>query len=284
MEELYSRVYAEINLDAIRENMAAMKANLPEKTRLIGVVKADGYGHGAVPVAKAIAPYVWGYAVAVPEEALILRNHGIDAPVLILGSVSEEWFPVLIEKEIRPALFETEKAQALSQAAVSAGKKALVHIAVDTGMSRIGVSPDAQGIRTAEAIAAMPGIEIEGLFTHFARADESDKAYTFAQFEKYRAFVNALREKKIHIPICHCANSAAIMELPDMGMDAARAGISMYGLYPSEEMKRDMVLHPAMEIRSFLTYVKEIEAGTPVSYGGTFVAEHRMRIGTVGAG
>ncbi len=284
MEEPYSRVYAEINLDAIRENMKAMRENLPENTKMIGVVKADGYGHGAVPVARTIAPFVWGYAVAAPEEALILRRHGIKEPVLVLGNVSEEWFPSLIEHQIRPTLFQREKAEAFSEAAVSAGTTACVHIAVDTGMSRIGVRPDDGGLDIVKAVSVMPGIEIEGLFTHFARADEADKEFTIKQYEKYSWFVEKLRSMGIRIPICHCANSAAIMELPHMGMDAARAGISMYGLYPSGKKGKNMELHPAMEIRSFLTYVKEIEAGTPVSYGGTFVAERKMRIGTVGAG
>lgn len=283
-DEPYTRVYAEIDLDAIRKNMEAMRRVLPEKAKLIGVVKTDGYGHGAVPVAKAIAPYVWGYAVAAVEEAKILRRHRIQKPILVLGSTHERHFRDLIEGEIRPAVFQEEKAARLSKLAVSMGKRARIHIALDTGMSRIGFQADEASLEAVCRIAAMPGIEIEGLFTHFSRADETDKAFTRTQYGQYSRFIEALRNRGVLIPICHCANSAAIMELPQMGMDAARAGISMYGLYPSEEVSRDMELCPAMTVRSFITFIKEIGEGTPVSYGGTFVAERPMRIATVSAG
>lgn len=283
-DEPYTRVYAEIDLDAIRKNMEVMCHGLPEEVRLIGVVKTDGYGHGAVPVAKAIGPYVWGYAVAAVEEAEILRRHQIRKPILVLGSTHERHFRELIEGEIRPAVFQEEKAARLSELAVSIGRRAKIHIALDTGMSRIGFQADETSLEAVCRIAAMPGIEIEGLFTHFSRADEEDKTFTRIQYERYCRFAEALRSRGVVIPICHCANSAAIMELPQMGMDAARAGISMYGLYPSEEVSRDMKLCPAMTVRSFITFIKEIGAGTPVSYGGTFVAERPMRIATVSAG
>ncbi|MBP3927327.1 MAG: alanine racemase [Clostridium sp.] len=283
-EQPYKRIYAEIHLDRIIKNMEAMAAGLPEGTRMLGVVKADGYGHGSVPVAKAIDPFVWGYAVAAIEEGIILRKHGIEKPILILGNTHRSHFKELLEYEIRPALFETEKAEELSQLAVSLGRKALVHLAVDTGMSRIGLFPDETGVDAAVRIAALPGIEVEGLFTHFSRADEGDPEYTDVQFSRYGWFADRLKESGIRIPICHCANSAAIMELPQMSLDAVRAGISMYGIYPSDEVSHEMKLEPAMEIRSFITYIKEIAPGTPVSYGGTFVAEKRMRVATVAAG
>ncbi|MCI7263813.1 MAG: alanine racemase, partial [Clostridiaceae bacterium] len=227
---------------------------------------------------------VWGYAVAAIEEGIILRNHGIEKPILILGSTHRSHFKELLEYEIRPALFEPEKAEELSQLAVSMGRKALVHLAVDTGMSRIGLCPDEAGVDAAVRIASLPGIEVEGMFTHFARADEGDPEYTAVQFARYGWFADRLKERGIRIPLCHCANSAAIMELPQMSLDAVRAGISMYGIYPSDEISHEMKLEPAMEIRSFITYIKEIEPGTPVSYGGTFVAEKRMRVATVAAG
>ena len=225
-EEPYTRIYAWIDLDEIVKNMEAMRENLPAKTKMIGVVKTDGYGHGAVPVAKTIAPFVWGYAVATLEEGQNLRRHGIDKPILVLGSTHPRHFAELIEGDIRPAIFEEDKAELFSKLAVSMGKTAKMHIALDTGMGAAGV----------------------------------------------------------HIPMCHCANSAAIMELPRMGLDAARAGITVYGLYPSDEVERNMKIYPAMEIRSFITYVKEVEPGTPISYGGTFVTDRLMRIATIGAG
>ena len=284
IEAPYRRIYAEIHLDHIVKNIEAMAAILPEQTKLIGVVKADGYGHGSVPVAKVIDPYVWGYAVAAIEEGIILRKHGITKPILILGNTHRSHFKELLEYDIRPAVFDYEAAGELSRTAVAMGKKALVHLTLDTGMSRIGWFPDAEGVEAAVKTAKLPGIEVEGLFTHFARADEGDPAYTEKQFERYQWFAEQLRNHGIEIPVCHCSNSAAIMELPQMGMDAARAGISMYGIYPSDEMDHSIELHPAMEIRSYITFVKEIQPGTPVSYGGTFVAEKKMRVATIAAG
>lgn len=280
----YTRMYAEIHLDRIRNNMEAMRANLPEQTKLIGVVKADGYGHGAVPVARAIDEYVWGYAVAVIDEGILLRKHGITKPILVLGNTHASRLKELAEYEIRPALFQTDKAKALSRIAQSMGKRAKVHIALDTGMGRIGFSPDEAGLEAAAGIGALPGVEIEGLFTHFARADETDPSHTKRQYALFREFAGGLEERGISVPIRHCANSAAIMEFPAMGMDAARAGISMYGIYPSDEVSREMVLEPAMEVKSLVTYVKEVEPGTAISYGGTFVAKRRMCIATIGAG
>ena len=283
-EEPYTRIYARIDLDAIVKNMEAMRENLPAKTKMIGVVKTDGYGHGAVPVAKTIAPFVWGYAVATLEEGQNLRRHGIDKPILVLGSTHPRHFVELIEDDIRPAIFEEDKAELLSKLAVSMGKTAKMHIALDTGMGRIGFHPDENSLKEIEQIAKLPGIEIEGMFTHFARADEADKAFTHLQYERYQKFHEGLENAGVHIPMCHCANSAAIMELPRMGLDAARAGITVYGLYPSDEVERNMKIYPAMEIRSFITYVKEVEPGTPISYGGTFVTDRPMRIATIGAG
>ena len=218
-EEPYTRIYARIDLDAIVKNMEAMRENLPAKTKMIGVVKTDGYGHGAVPVAKTIAPFVWGYAVATLEEGQNLRRHGIDKPILVLGSTHPRHFAELIEGDIRPAIFEEDKAELLSKLAVSMGKTAKMHIALDTGMGRIGFHPDENSLKEIERIAKLPGIEIEGMFTHFARADEADKAFTHLQYDRYQKFHEGLENAGVHIPMCHCANSAAIMELPRMGLD-----------------------------------------------------------------
>ena len=284
MEEPYSRIYAEVNLDHIVENMKTMAENLPQKTRIIGVVKTDAYGHGSVPVAKAIDPFVWGYAVATCEEGIILRDHGIAKPILILGSTEERHYQELIDYEIRPTIFEYQRALVLSRMAIEQKKRVKIHLALDTGMSRIGFVPGAGSLDEAEQIAKLAGIEVEGLFTHFARADESDPCFTERQYHLYREFTEGLLQRGIRIPICHCANSATLLEKPEMAMDAVRAGISIYGLYPSGEVNWRLALKPAMEIRSFVTYVKEIEEGTPVSYGGTFVAPKRMRVATISAG
>lgn len=284
IEAPYRRIYAEIHLDYIAENIKAMAAILPKKTRLIGVVKADGYGHGSVPVAKAIEPYVWGYAVASVEEGEMLRRHQLDKPILVLGATHRSHFKELLEYDICPAVFDYEAARELSETALAMGKTARIHLAVDTGMSRIGWPADKKGVEEAVKTASLPGIVAEGLFTHFARADEGNPAYTEKQLARYQWFLAELKKQGIELSLCHCSNSAAMMELPQLNMDAARVGISMYGIYPSDEMTHSIALKPAMEIRSYITLIKEILPGTAVSYGGTFVAEKKMRIATVAAG
>ena len=255
----YTRVFAEIDLDAICFNMESMKRNLPQMTEMIGVVKADGYGHGSVPIAGAISPYVKGYAVATAQEALLLRRHGIEKPVLILGPVHESYYEELILHRIRPCVFTMKQAEALSRKAVSLGQTADFHLVVDTGMSRIGMEADEAGADLAVRICSLPGIRAEGLFTHFARADETDKIYAERQLGRYLYFVKLLGERGIEIPIRHCANSAGIIDLIGTGLDWVRAGISIYGLYPSDQVNKSRAeLRPAMALKSFVTYVNDI--------------------------
>ena len=282
----YSRVYATVNLDAVASNMRSMRDNLPASTLIMGSVKADGYGHGSVPVAKTIEPYVFGYAVATNDEGIILRRHGINKTILILGVTHESRYEDLLRYDIRTAMFQYEKAKKLSDLALKQGKKAVVHLALDTGMSRIGMKADREHAKEAAAIAALEGIEVEGLFTHFARADETDKSAYEEQYRRYKEFLGYLKELGVKIPIRHCSNSAGIVEsLESNHMDMVRAGIAIYGMYPSDEVDHNSVkLTPAMEIKSCITYIKEIEAGTAVSYGGTFVADHTMKVATIPVG
>ena len=282
----YSRVYATVNLDAVASNMRSMRDNLPASTLIMGSVKADGYGHGSVPVAKTIEPYVFGYAVATIDEGIILRRHGINKTILILGVTHESRYEDLLRYDIRTAMFQYEKAKKLSDLALKQGKKAVVHLALDTGMSRIGMKADREHAKEAAAIAALEGIEVEGLFTHFARADETDKSADEEQYRRYKEFLGYLKELGVKIPIRHCSNSAGIVEsLESNHMDMVRAGIAIYGMYPSDEVDHNSVkLTPAMEIKSCITYIKEIEAGTAVSYGGTFVADHTMKVATIPVG
>ena len=282
----YSRVYATVNLDAVASNMRSMRDNLPASTLIMGSVKADGYGHGSVPVAKTIEPYVFGYAVATIDEGIILRRHGINKTILILGVTHESRYEDLLRYDIRTAMFQYEKAKKLSDLALKQGKKAVVHLALDTGMSRIGTKADREHAKEAAAIAALEGIEVEGLFTHFARADETDKSAYEEQYRRYKEFLGYLKELGVKIPIRHCSNSAGIVEsLESNHMDMVRAGIAIYGMYPSDEVDHNSVkLTPAMEIKSCITYIKEIEAGTAVSYGGTFVADHTMKVATIPVG
>ncbi|MCD8083966.1 MAG: alanine racemase [Clostridiales bacterium] len=281
----YTRVYASIDLDAVVHNMEAMQRNLRPGVGLIGVVKTDGYGHGAVPVAEVIDPYVEGFAVATVDEALILRRHGFAKPILILGVTHPSRYAELIREEIRPAIFTMAQATPLSELSVQMGRKARIHLALDTGMGRIGMTPDESGADLASAIAALPGIEVEGMFTHFARADETDKSAAWEQYRRYLHFTDLLKERNLTIPIRHCGNSAAILDLPEMGLDRMRAGISIYGMYPSDEVGHDRVdLRPVMGLHSFVSFVKDVAPGQQISYGGTFTATEPMRVATVPVG
>ncbi len=284
----YARAWAEVDLDAICHNMDHMKANIAEKTQMIAVIKADGYGHGSVPLSQVLEPlpYLYGFAVATFEEAELLRKSGVKKPILILGYTFPYCTKELIRQEIRPTLFRPDSARELSQEAVSLGKEAKVHIKVDTGMSRIGIRPDESGIGLIRQIMELPGICIEGIFTHFAKADEADKSAALAQYETFRAFVDRVeQELGLLIPLRHCSNSAGIIRLPQANMDLVRAGIALYGLWPSEEVEKDIVLlKPALSFKSHIVYVKELEAGRQISYGGTYTTKERMRVATVPVG
>lgn len=286
--ESYKRVWAQVDLDAIADNMRNMKENLPERTRMMGVIKTDGYGHGSVPIARKLEPldYMFGFAVATPEEAHILRLAGIKKPILILGYSFPYSYDLLAREELRPAVFRKDSIEPLAAAAGRAGKPVKVHIKVDTGMNRIGITPDREGLSFVEALTRQDGIEIEGIFTHFARADEVDKTVALEQFRTFEKFIHMIEEElSLEIPIKHCSNSAGILEMPKTGLDMVRAGITLYGLAPSDEVRMDIVpLKPAMSLYSHIVYVKTIHAGQSVSYGGTFTASRDMRIATVPVG
>lgn len=281
----YTRTYAAVNLDALRYNIKVMKANLKRGTGIIGVVKADAYGHGAVPVARAIDEYVCGYAVATVEEAMQLRRHGIMKPVMILGVTHAVHNREIIRYGIRPTIFTMDQARKLSETAVSMHKPAIVHLALDTGMSRIGMTPVKESADMVKEMSQLPSLQLEGLFTHFAKADEVDKTFALQQLNQYKDFVKMLEEREINIPVKHCSNSAGIIDIREADLNAVRAGISMYGLYPSQEVDTSgILLVPALEWKSFITCVKKIPEGTPVSYGGTFVADRETTVATIPVG
>lgn len=282
---LYDRIYATVDLDAVESNMKQMQHYIGRGAGIMGVVKTDGYGHGAVPIAKTIDPYVSGYASATLDEAVILRRHGIDKPILVLGTVYEARYQEMLDYRIMPSIYQYQKAKTLSELASEREERAKIHIALDTGMSRIGMRPDKESAETVERIAALPGIEIEGLFTHFAKADEREKGPAREQLQKYLDFDEMLRGRGIRIPVRHCSNSAGILELAEGHLDAVRAGIAIYGLYPSDEVSRESIrLKPAMELKSYVNYIKTIKAGTQVSYGGLFEAAEDMKIATIPVG
>lgn len=284
----FNRACAFVDLDNMLSNIEAMRRNLNPDTKIAAVIKTDGYGHGSVAIAKELEklPYIWGYCTASKEEALQLRNNGMKKPILILGFSFPDAAEYIVDNEIRPAVFTFDMAKELSDAALTLHKKAIIHIKVDTGMGRIGVKPDEEGLSIIRDISKLPGIEIEGIFTHFARADETDKEHTWKQYSLFTEFTEKVCEEiGYRIPIRHCANSAAIAELPEMQLDMVRAGITMYGLWPSAMVSRESVsIKPLMKVVSHITYVKKITSGDCISYGGTFMATHDMEVATVPVG
>lgn len=286
--ENYARVWATVDLDCIVENIENMKASVHAGTKIIGVIKADGYGHGAVPIARELEklPYIWGFAVATLEEALVLRKSGLTKPILILGFTFPYSYEMMIEENIHATVFQLDTLREMSECALKKGKKMKVHIKIDTGMSRIGIKPDYEGLNFIKKAQEIEGIEIEGIFTHFARADEEDKTAARKQLRIYSIFLQRIQEELgIDIPIKHCSNSAGILQLREADMDAVRAGIALYGLWPSMEVFKETVpLRPALSLKSHIVYLKEIEKGTAVSYGGTWVAERATRIATIPIG
>lgn len=290
----YSRVCARISLKAIEHNLLAMKNNIPDGTKIMAVIKTDAYGHGAIEIGRFLEgkEYIWGYAVATAEEAFELRDEGLKKPILILGYTFSYAYERMIREDIRPAVFRMDMAKELSDCAKKLMEEgaidgpAPIHIAVDTGMSRIGITPDEEGVSFAKEIRLLEGIRIEGVFTHFARADEKDLTNVREREEVFKDFLKAFEEETgYRIPIKHCANSASIIAVPESSMDMVRAGVTMYGMWPSDEVPKDIIsLEPVMELVSHIVMIKEVPAGTPVSYGGTYVTDKITKIATIPVG
>lgn len=281
-----NRVWAEVYLDAIKSNMDAMHENLKPGTKMMAVLKADGYGHGAVEIAKMLeeVPYVFGYAAATVDEALDLRAADVKKPILILGYTFEDTYEDMILNNIRPTFFTYHDAQRFSDIAERLGKIAPIHLAIDTGMGRIGFQMNRKAVDEIKEISKLPAVKLEGVFTHFARADEMDKTATKEQYDLFMQMIHELENNGVTFEIHHCANSAAILEFPDANLEMVRAGITMYGLWPSEEMDHSFPLEPALSLYTHIVHIKDVDAGTTVSYGGTFVAEEPMRIATIPVG
>ncbi len=294
MLEEYSRVYARIDIDAIKYNLESMRKNIPVGTKIMAVVKTDAYGHGATRIALSLenVDYIWGYAVATAEEAFELRDAGAVKPILVLGYTFPYAYRRMLLEGVRPSVFRMDMAQELSdcgQELVDSGELTElpgIHIAVDTGMSRIGVTPDEKGADFVSKVMDMPGIQVEGIFTHFARADEADLTNAREREKVFADFVKSVEETTGRkIPLHHCANSASIISVPESSMDMVRAGVTMYGMWPSEDVPRDIVsLKPTMELISHIVMIKEVPAGTPVSYGGTYVTDKPTKIATIPVG
>ena len=283
----HNRVCAEIDLDAVLFNIEQMKSRIGGNARLVAVVKTDGYGHGAVPIAQMLEEVscVWGYATACLEEAVQLKEKGIKKPVLVLGCVFPDQYEEMIRYDIRPTVYTEEMAKEMSKEAASQGKDVFFHIKVDTGMGRIGFPVDENSAEVIERISRLPHVQMEGMFTHFAKADETDKTYTLGQHEKFLQMKEQLEQRGVAVQHYSCDNSAGIIDFPDMKHDLVRAGISTYGIYPSEEVDQEAVkLRPALSLISHVSFVKDVEPGTAISYGGTFVAQEKMNVATIPVG
>lgn len=278
-------MYVTINLDAVYNNVVNLKKNLKPDTGVIAVIKTDGYGHGAIPIAYTIDPLVEAYAVATIDEAENLRNHKITKPIYILGYTHSSQYDRAVRNDIRLTVYNYEDAVCFDQCSEQAGRTGRIHLKVDTGMSRIGFPDTQESVETVKKIAELKHLEIEGIFTHFATADEKDKTKTILQFQRFRDFLERLEKEGIHIPVKHCSNSAAMMELPEANMDSVRAGIAMYGLYPSGEVdKTKAELIPALELKSHIIHVKELEPGVEIGYGGTYITGKKTMVATIPVG
>lgn len=286
------RTWAEIDLGAIESNYRAIKALLKPETKICSVVKADAYGHGAEMLAKEYESLGtdW-FAVSNLEEALQLRRAGAEKPILILGYTPPRFARELARNNVAQAVVGPEFAAELSRAAEAAGVTVRAHLQVDTGMSRVGFfyqDPvrDAAGLDAMEAACRLPGLDMEGIFTHFASADEGEggRAYTERQFACFTGAVRRLGERGLRFRIRHCANSAAIFDYPQMQLDMVRPGVILYGLMPSDQVVRRPALTPAMSLRSMVALVKTVPAGSCVSYGRRFTSRRPTDVATVPVG
>lgn len=278
-------VWAEINLDNLKHNMREIR-RISASKEIIGVVKADAYGHGALDVAPVLLENgATRLAVAMLSEALELRKSGLDCPIMILGFTPENLCDLLVRYDIEQTVYSYELVKALSDMAVKQGKIAKVHIAVDTGMGRIGYLPDEESVNEVYKISKLPNIEIEGLFSHFSSADEKDKAYTKMQIEKYNWFYDEITSRGVKINIRDIANSASIIDMPEIHFDAVRAGIILYGYYPSNEvMKEKIHLKPVMTLKTNVVHIKKVPRGTSISYGRKFTTDRESVIATLPIG
>ena len=277
-------VWAEVDLSAIAHNVQVTRKVLKPGTKICAVVKADAYGHGAVPVATAaLAAGVNYLAVSMTQEALELREAGIMAPILILGTMTEEHEKALVDYNITQTVYDLAVAQELSAAALQENKVAKVHLAVDTGMNRIGCRPE-EAADLAEAISKLPHVELEGMFSHFASADEMDQSFAESQYRKFMEADRAIKDRGIQIPLVHIDNSAGITEMKHTECDMVRQGITLYGLWPSDDVERCLDLKPALSLKAEVVFVKDVPAGEKIGYGCTYETKAPMKVATIPLG
>jgi len=280
----YLRTWAEISLDAVEANVDAVRSRLAPGIKLMCVIKADAYGHGAAPLARFLDDKCDFYAVSVLEEALTLRAAGIAKPMLLLCYTSPSQYGALLAAGVAQTVYSLEQAAALSKAARENAMRVKIHIKIDTGMARIGFADTDASVGEIARIAQLPGLELEGLFTHYARADEADKASAHAQRDRFHDFTRKLEAAGVEIPLKHSCNSAATIDMDEYG-DIVRFGIGLYGLYPSEEVRKEnLPLRPAMSWKTHVAHLKTVPPGTGISYGHTFVTERETVVATLPVG
>lgn len=278
----YDNTYVEIDLDAISSNFDAIRAKAG--TQVMAIVKADAYGHGAVQIARLLDDKCCFFGVSSIAEALELRQAGLTKPILILGYTPVEAFRLVIGQDIRPAIFRLDDGIALSKLAQKQGVTIPFHFAVDTGMSRLGFQATEESADICADIARLPGLQAEGLFSHFATADCADLSKAQAQAVLFENFDRMLKDRGIHIPLRHLDNSAGLMNFSNH-YEMVRSGIVTYGMYPSDEVDPALLdLKPVLQWRSRVTHIKMLPPGREISYGGTFVTTRKTRVATVPVG
>ncbi|MBP7175038.1 MAG: alanine racemase [Thermoclostridium sp.] len=281
-----NRTWAEINLDHIGHNVREIAKRAGKMTEIMAVVKADAYGHGIFEtVPTLLESGASRLAVSMLDEAIQLRDIGVRVPILVLSYTDPVRAEEIIEHNITQTVFSHDLAQALSRAAVKLGKHARIHIKIDTGMTRVGFSPGYSAIKDVVEINQLPGIIIEGLFSHFASADEAEREYTLLQYERFESIVQELNRIGILIPVKHISNSGAILQYPTLDLDMVRPGIILYGLYPSDQVDKTVIdLKPAMSLKAKVVMVRDVEPGVSISYGRTYTTKRKSRIATIPIG
>ena len=279
------RTWAEIDLSAMLHNFMAARHHLPDEVLLAAVIKANAYGHGAVEAAKLLEGKADRFAVAMTDEAVELRKAGIETPIFLLAPTPESDFEAIARYDIEAAVPSFEYGQALCAYGAAHGKDIPYHVALDTGMGRIGFACTKESLDEIEALSKLPGGKLLGVFSHYAKADSADKSYAIEQTKRYKAFTEAMERRGIHIPLKHLDNSAGLIEMPDK-FDMVREGIILYGLKPSSEVDLSLIggVRGVMALRSHISFLKTVTAPTPVSYGCTYVAQPGTRVATVSAG
>lgn len=285
MERGLRPTWVEVDLGAFAANLQAVKGLVGPRVKVMAVVKANAYGHGAVRLAQVAARSgAHQLAVATLDEAVTLREAGVKLPILVLGtSIPGDGVEEAVAKDIAQALCTVELAEALSAAAARRGKAALVHLKVDTGMSRIGVRPD-EAVPFMERVGRLPGLRFEGVFSHFAASDEPDNPYTELQFRRFQDTLAALAQAGYSFPYRHIANSAAILDHPEMHLDMVRPGCILFGSWPGEKTQRKITLKPTLTLKTRIVFLKRVPGGTPVSYGLTYKAPAERLLATLPIG